>query len=103
MMDQAAVHAAVAVLEWVDVHKAKSRRRGFQHRVEAIFAHTFIRVQQAGHESAQIFSPGADEFREWIAIMVPFSHEYAVWTKPGLNESCVLQEYPLKPHDFIDR
>ena len=62
-MDQAAVHAAVAVLERMDIDEAECGGRRLQHRVDAVFAHAVIRFQQAAHEIVEISGPGADEFR----------------------------------------
>ena len=73
MMDQAAVHTSVAVLERVNIDKAEGGRRGCQHRVDAVVAHAIIRLQQAAHEIVEIAGLRADEFRERIAVMIPFA------------------------------
>ena len=72
-MNQAAVHAAVAILERMDIDKAEGGRRRRQHRVNAIVPHAVVRLQQAAHEVAQIIGPCADELRERIAVMIPFA------------------------------
>ena len=73
VMDQAAVHAAVAVLERMDIDKAEGGGRRLQHRVNAVVAHAVVRLQQAAHEIVQIIRPRADEFRERVAVVVPFA------------------------------
>ena len=73
VMDQAAVHAAVAVLERMDIDKAEGGGRCFQHRVNAVLAHAVVRLQQAVHQIVQIARPRPDEFRERVAVVVPFA------------------------------
>jgi hypothetical protein len=73
MVDQAPMHAAVAVLKRMDIDKSKGRGRGDQHRVDAVVAHAVVRLQQAAHEVAEIIRPCADELRERIAMLIPFA------------------------------
>jgi len=72
-MDQAAVHAAVAILERMDIDKAEGCRRRLQDRVDAVLAHAAVGFKQAAHDVGQIAGPGADEFRQRIAVVVPFA------------------------------
>ena len=46
-MDQAAVHAAVAILERMDINKAKGSGRCLQYRVNAVFAHAVVHLHDA--------------------------------------------------------
>ena len=71
VMDQAAVHTPVAVLERMDIDEAEGGGRRLQHRVEAVFAHAVVRLQQSAHEIVQIRRPRADEFRQRIAVGGP--------------------------------
>jgi hypothetical protein len=45
MMDQTTMHAAVAVLEGVNVDKTESRGRCFQHGVRIVFMHPVVGFQ----------------------------------------------------------
>jgi hypothetical protein len=92
----------LAILEWMDIDKAKRGRRRFQHRVQLIFAHSIIRFQQSSHEVAQIFRPGADEFRKRVAVVVPFSEENTMWTEASRDESRVFNKDTLKANDFVE-
>ena len=50
VMDQAAVHAAVAVLERMDVDETEGGRRRLAARGRAVIAHAIVRLEQAAHE-----------------------------------------------------
>src|SRR3990172_4304677 len=89
MMDQAAMHAAVAVLERVSVDKAKGGRRRLQDGIEPGVAHAVIGVQQAGAQAVKILWPGADEFWQGLTEMIAPAEEDAVRPqaredKPGI-------------------
>ena len=52
-MNQTAMHAAVAILERMNINKAKGGRRRRQHRVNPAFTHAVIGFQQPAHEIVQ--------------------------------------------------
>lgn len=62
-MDEAAADAPVAILKGMHVDKAEGCGCGLQHRVDAVAAHAFIRLQQPGHQIVEIPWARDDEFR----------------------------------------
>jgi len=50
MMDQAAVHAPVAVLKRMDVDEPEGGGRGLQHRIDAVVAHPAVGFDQRVHQ-----------------------------------------------------
>ena len=72
-MNLTAMHAAVAILERMNINKAKGGRRRCQHRVNPVFTHAVIGFQQPAHEIVQIIRPGTDELRQRLAVMVPIA------------------------------
>ena len=73
MVDQAAVHAPVSILERVYIDKTEGGRRRLQHRVNAVFAHAAVCFEHAAHEVVQILWPGADKLRQRVAVLVSFA------------------------------
>ena len=69
VMNQTAVHAAVAILKWVDINKAKGSCRRLQNGFQFIISHAVIGGQHAGTQGFEVFGPGADEFRQGITEM----------------------------------
>jgi hypothetical protein len=94
---------AVAVLERMDIDKSEGRGRGDQHRVDAVVTHAVVRLQQTAHEVAEIIRPCANEFRERIAVLIPFAQKDAVGTQAHKHESRVLDKDAVKSDDFLER
>jgi hypothetical protein len=103
VMDQATVHAAVPILEGMDIDKAKCRGRRLQHRIDAVVAHAVVRLHHPAHEIGQIIGARSDKFRERIAIVVPLAQEDAVGAQTRAHESRVFNEDALQANDFIQR
>ena len=100
-MDQAPVHPSVAILEQMDIYEPESGRSRLEDCVQAILPHAVIRVQQVCHQTIQVIGPGADELRQRIPGMVPFTQENAIVTQTRLHESGVLDEDSLKADNFF--
>ncbi len=54
VMDQAAVHTPVAILERMDIDEAESGGRCLEHRRRSVFAHAVVRLQQPAHQIVEI-------------------------------------------------
>ena len=77
-MDDAAMHAAVAIIERVDVNEAKCGGSGFEHRVQIVLAHAGVRFQQAGYEFVQIARTRPDKLGQRDAGVIPGTEKNAV-------------------------
>ncbi|GBE11488.1 hypothetical protein BMS3Abin12_02076 [bacterium BMS3Abin12] len=101
-MDQAAVHTTVTILEWVDIDKAKGGCCRLQDRVERFIPHAVIGSQHAGTQCFQIFGAGADEFRQGVVEMIPFTEEDAIRAQPRKDEPRVLDQDTMQANDFFE-
>src|SRR5690606_38564620 len=103
MMNETAVHTAIAILQRMDVDKAEGRGSGLQDRVNITHAHPRIDVQQGMHKVTQIIRTCADELRKWVAFMISFTKKHAIRTQPRSYKTCVLDQNALEPDDLVRR
>ena len=102
MVDEAAVQAAIPILQWVDIHETESRGGGLQDGVKLGLAHPVVGFKQTVHQFGKVRGPRADEFRQGIAMMIALANKHAVGTKACLHEPCVFDQNAVKAYDFIE-
>lgn len=102
MVDEAAVQAAVAILQGVDIHETERRGGGLQDGVKPGLAHPIVGFKQTLHKFGKVRRPRADEFRQGIAMMIALAKKHAVRTKACLHEPCVFDQDAVKAYDFIE-
>ena len=100
-MDQAAVHAAIPILEGMHVDESEGGGGGLQDGVDAIVAHAVVGIHQAAHEIGQIVGTRADEFRQRLAEAVPLTQENSVGTQARVYETRIFNEDALQTNNLI--
>src|SRR4051812_40863773 len=80
MMDEAAVHSSIAVLERVDIDKSEGSRGRVDYGIHTVLTHPIVGFEQPVDEVGEILWPGADELRDRIATVVTLAEVDAVGT-----------------------